>query len=187
MRLSLSQSVFLGNKVHIGFQVDTLIFQVHCSSLYHHSSDTGSGSMSGWRLVYIHYGIASPKLLHFPMLPSSSGTPPFLRTFSLTSTISTLVMVHVSGIVMSVRVHEAACFTGIPGWVGLIDWSCCSQEDISREGMDSGCLNCVGKNVSFMASCTVFRSDPCFHIISWMCACSCLICHKENTKSHLGM
>ena len=47
MKLSLGQAVYLGNKVLIGFQVDTLVFQVHCSLLYHHISDTGSGNISG--------------------------------------------------------------------------------------------------------------------------------------------
>ena len=50
----LRQVVFLGNKVLIGMQVDTLVFQFHCNLSYHHSGDTSSGNMSGWRLVYVH-------------------------------------------------------------------------------------------------------------------------------------
>ena len=49
--------------------------------------------------------------------------------------------------------------------------------------MDSGCLNCVGKDISFMALQTVFIGDPCFCIIAWIWLGSHLICHKENTKA----
>ena len=129
MKLSFRQAVFLGNKVLIGLQVETLMFQAHCGLSYHHSSDTCNGSMSGWKLAYVHCGgpaMAFPTSLHFLMLPSSSGTLSFLRTFSLSIGISTLVLIHVPGTIMSVRVHDAMCSTGLPGQVGLKDWSCCS-------------------------------------------------------------
>ena len=127
MRLSLRQAVFLGNKVLIGFQVDTLVFQIHCSSLYHHSSDTSNGDMSGWRLVYVHcegLAMSSPTSLHSLLLLSSSGTPPFLRTFS-PGVVSTLVGMCVPGTIRLVRVHSAMGLPGLLGWVGLIDQLCC--------------------------------------------------------------
>ena len=49
--------------------------------------------------------------------------------------------------------------------------------------MDSGCQNCTGKDVSFMAVQAVFMGDSCFCVITWICAQSCLIYHKENTKA----
>ena len=127
--------------------------------------------------------MASPTFLCFLMLLSSSGTPPFLRMFSLSGAISALVMGHIPGTIRSVRVHDATCFAGLPDWVGLKDWSCYSQEDISRKCMDSGCLNCAGKDISIMALQTVFMGDLHFCIITWICVHSCLICHEENTKA----
>ena len=29
----------------------------------------------------------------------------------------------------------------------------------------------------------LMKSDLCFCVITWICVCSCLICHKENTKA----
>ena len=127
--------------------------------------------------------MALPISLCFLMLPFSSGTPPFLMMFSLSDTASEMVMMCVPGTIMSVMVHGARCFTWLPGCVGLIDQSCCSQKDISREGMDSGCLNCAGKDVSFMSLQTAFMGDMCFCIVTWICVHSCLICYKENTKA----
>ena len=77
--------------------------------------------------------MASPTSLHSLLLPSSFGTPLFLRTFSLSGTISVLVKMCVPGTIMSVRVHDAMCLAGLLGWVGLIGWLCCSGEDISRD------------------------------------------------------
>ena len=135
MRLFLRQAVFLENKILIGFQVDTLMFQVNCSSLYHHSSNTGSGNISGWRLVYVHCGGAcygfslivtiSPVTIFFwdTTLPSD---------VSLSSTISALFRMCVPGKMRSVRVYGDICLAGLLGWVGLIDQLCCSSVDISR-------------------------------------------------------
>ena len=128
--------------------------------------------------------MALPRSLCFLMLPSFSGTPLFLRTFFLSGPISPLVMMHVPGTIRSVRVHGAMCFEGLSGCVGLIDHSCCSQDDISSRDMDSGFLNCAGKDVSFMALQTVLMGDACFCVITCICVCSCLIHHKENTISH---
>ena len=149
------------------------MFQVHFSLLYDHSSNTSSRNMSWWRLVYVHcrgayYGFTNISTF-------SSGTPPFLRTFSLSGAMPTLVMMHVPGTISLVRVHGTTCFTWLLSWVGLIDWLCCSQEDICREGMDSGCLNCAGKDVSFKALQTVFMGHLCFCVNTWICVHSCLI------------
>ena len=129
MRLSLRQAIFIGNKVLIGFQVVTLVFKIHCSSSYHYSSDTGSGDMFGWRLVYLHCGGACygfSHIVHSFLLPSSSGKPPFLRTFSLSDTMSALVRMHALGIIRLVWAHGAMGLAELPSWVGLIDQVCCS-------------------------------------------------------------
>ena len=104
----------LGNKVLIGFQVDTLVFQIYFSSSHHHSNNTISGDMSGLRLVYVHcrgacYGFSH--IFMFFLLPSSFGTPPFLRMFSLSCIMSTLVSRCVPGTIRSVRVHSAMGLT----------------------------------------------------------------------------
>ena len=64
--------------------------------------------------------MASPKLLHYLLLPSSSGTQPFLRTFSLSDAISALVRMCVPDTIRSVGVHGAMGLAGLLGWVGLI-------------------------------------------------------------------
>ena len=69
--------------------------------------------------------MASPTSLHSPLLPSS-GTPPFFRTFSLSGVMSALVRMHVLCTVRLVRVHGAMGLAGLLGWIGLIDWLCCS-------------------------------------------------------------
>ena len=51
----------------IGFKADSLMFQVHCSSCYHHSSDTSGKKMSGWRLLYVHCGEACYGFSHIIM------------------------------------------------------------------------------------------------------------------------
>ena len=43
------------------------------------------------------------------------------------------------------RVHGAMYFAGLLGLVGLIDWLCCSQEDISRGAWPQDVLNVLGR------------------------------------------
>ena len=96
----------------------------------------------------------SPTSLHSPLLPSSSGTPLFFRMFPLSGVIPTLVRMCVLGTIMSVRVNGAMGLAGLPGWISLIDWLCCSQKKILG-GMDSGELNYAGKAMFCLALQTV--------------------------------
>ena len=73
----LGHAKFSRNIVLVGFQVDVLVFQVHCTSLYHDSSDIGIGiCLDGDGFMSIEEGLAmtSPTFLPSPLLPSSSGT-----------------------------------------------------------------------------------------------------------------
>ena len=76
--------------------------------------------------------MASHTSLHFLLLPSSYGIPPFLKRFSFSGVFSTLVRMHVPGIIRLVRAHGTMNLAELHGWIRLIDWLYCSQEDISR-------------------------------------------------------
>ena len=76
--------------------------------------------------------MASSILLHSPLLPSSSGTLPFLWRFSL-SGMMPLARMHVPGAISLVRVYGSMGLAGLLGSVSLIDQLHCSQEDILWE------------------------------------------------------
>ena len=128
---------FLKNKVFVGFLADALVFQIHCSSSYQliiAVTLVVGICLDGDRFMSIEEGLtmASATSLHSPLLPSTSGTPPFLRRFSFSGVMLTLVRMHVPGAISLVRVHGAMGFAGLLGWVSLIDCLCCSWEDLSR-------------------------------------------------------
>ena len=41
------------DKVFIGLQIDSLLFEIHCGVSYHHSSDISSGNTSGQGWVHV--------------------------------------------------------------------------------------------------------------------------------------
>ena len=57
--------------------------------------------------------MVSPTLLHYLLLPSSFGIPPFLRRFSLSGLMPVLVRLHVPGAIRSVRLHGAMGLAGL--------------------------------------------------------------------------
>ena len=63
-----------------------------------------------------------------PLLPSSSGTLPFLRRVSLSGMMTILARMHVPGARRSVRMHGAMGLARLLGWVSLIDQLYYSQE-----------------------------------------------------------
>ena len=77
-----------------------------------------------------------------------------------------LAIMCVLGVTKSVRVHCALGIVGKLGSVSLGGQLCCSQEDISKESMTLGGLNCVGKEVFFLFLQTMSLGGLSFNVIT---------------------
>ena len=129
MRLSLRHAVILKIKFLLGFSLIpwfSMSTVAHCITLA--VTLVVVICLDGEWPMSIVEGPAMTSLtsLHCLLSPSTSGTPPFLRMFSLSGIMSTLVRMHYPDTIWSVRVHGAMGLMGLLGWEGLINQLCCT-------------------------------------------------------------